>query len=303
VNPRLRLVASVGGWTRSYRFSDMAVHETPRRRFIDSTVDFLRRERFDGIDLDWEYPTSIGLPCEAGITCDRATDKANFVLLARELRAALEAAEAADGKRYLFTIAAGADRKYVFDPQGRSAWLVELAASLDWINLMTYDYHGTWESSAGLLAPLHRDPADPDPSNVEATVALYLAQGIAPDKLTLGMPFYGKGWVGCSPGPSGDGLYQGCASPAPEPPESTFTFAHLGEQRLVERLGRRWNARARVPYLYDERTGLFITYEDEASIGEKVRYAKEMRLRGAMFWELNADRHGTLAGVVAAGLR
>ena len=64
---------------------------------------------------------------------------------------------------------------------------------------------------------------------------------------------------------------------------------------------RYWNAAARVPYLYDAGSQLFITYEDEASVGEKVRYAIGKRLRGGMFWELDADRHGTLSRVVADG--
>ena len=313
-NPALKLVASVGGWTRSNRFSDMAADERTRANFIDSVVAFLRRHRFDGVDIDWEYPTSIGVRCAAGYNdCDRATDKQNFVALARELRAALDAAGAADARSYLSTIAAGADKSFVFDPGGSSAWLAQLAASLDWINLMTYDYHGTWEMSAGFVAPLYRDPADPAPVNADATVTLYLQQGIPASKLTLGQPFYGKGWIGCSPGPKGDGLYQPCAALA-DVPEATFEFAYLTEQGYLSRdargkytvggLGftRHWNNAARVPYLYNPSTRAFITYDDEASIHEKNRYVIGKGLRGAMFWELNADRHRVLGTVVAEDL-
>jgi chitinase len=312
-NPGLKLVASVGGWSWSNRFSDMAANPETRGIFIDSVVAFLRRHRFDGIDLDWEYPVSIGVRCAAGYTCDRAADKNNFVALARELRAALDSAGAADGKRYLSTIAAGADRSFVFDLDGSSAWLVELAASLDWINLMTYDYHGTWERAAGFVAPLHRDPADPAVANADASVALYLRQGIPAAKITLGQPFYGKGWSGCSPGPRGDGLYQPCAGLA-DVPEATFTFADLTDRGYLSRdargrysvagqgFARHWNDAARVPYLYNAATQVFIAYDDEASIREKNRYVIDKGLRGAMFWELNADRHGVLRTVVSEEL-
>ena len=282
VNPKLKLVASVGGWTRSNRFSDMAADPGTRANFIGSTIAFLRRHRFDGIDIDWEYPTSIGLRCAAGDhPCDRATDKQNFVALARELRSALDFAGAADGKRYLSTIAAGADRNFVFDPGGSSAWLVELARSLDWINLITYDYHGTWETSSGLIAPLYRDAADPASVNADATVTLYLQQGIPAGKITLGEHFYGKGWTGCSAGPKGDGLYQPCTGIVEDPPEATFEFAYLTGKGYLSRdargkytlggLGftRHWNDSARVPYLYNPSTKVFISYDDEASIHVK----------------------------------
>ena len=149
------------------------------------------------------------------------------MLLARELRAALDGAGAADGKRYIATIAAGADEKFLLDSGRGSAWLRELAASLDWINLMSYDYHGSWERVAGLNAPLRRDPADPAGTNVEASVKRLLENGIPARKITLGIPFYGKGWAGCAPGPAGDGLYQPCAGLASGSAAESFDFAFL----------------------------------------------------------------------------
>jgi len=288
-NPHLRLVGSVGGWSRSNRFSDMAAARETRAAFIDSVVAFLRQRGFDGIDIDWEYPGAIGIPCAAGFTCDRPADKRNFVALARELRVALDAAGAADGKRYLSTIAAGADRSFAFDGAS-AAWLAELAASLDWINLMTYDYHGTWETRAGLLAPLRRDPADPEDRNVEATVTMFVQAGIAPRKLTLGLPFYPKGWSGCEPGARGDGLYQACVAALPEPIE-------IGPGHT-----RYWNAAAQVPYLYNASTRTFITLDDADSVRIKMGYLRERGLLGAMYWEIAADRDHVLARVVAEAL-
>jgi chitinase len=314
-DPGLRLMISVGGWTRSDRFSDMASNAAMRAAFIDSTIAFLRRQRFDGLDIDWEYPTDIGSPCPRGETCQRLEDKRNFVLLARELRAALDAAGRADGKRYLVTIAAGADEKFLLDPDRSSAWLRELAASLDWINLMSYDYHGSWERVAGLNAPLHRDPADPVGTNVEASVKRLLENGIPASKITLGIPFYGKGWAGCAPGPAADGLYQPCTGLASGSADESFDFAWLTERGYLMRdrdglytvagLGfmRHWNAAAQVPYLYNASDGVFITYDDERSIAEKLDFAAKGGLRGAMFWEIGADRHGVLRAVLSGRMR
>ncbi|MBC8022361.1 MAG: glycoside hydrolase family 18 protein [Burkholderiales bacterium] len=312
-NPRLRLMVSVGGWTRSNRFSDMANDAATRAAFVDSSVAFLRRYAFDGIDIDWEYPNEIGVPCPATHTCQRPEDKRNFITLGAELRDALDAAGRADGKRYLVTIAAGADEKFLRDPDG-GRWLAKLARSLDWINLMTYDYHGSWERITGLNAPLQRDPRDLVNASAEASVARVLASGIPASKVTLGMPFYGKGWAGCAPGPAGDGLFQPCEGLASGSSQESFDFAYLTARGYLVRdsdsrytsaglgFARHWNAPARSPYLYNPATRVFITYDDEISIREKSRFVKERGLRGAMFWELDADREGILRRVIAEEL-
>jgi chitinase len=309
-NRDLRVIISVGGWTRSSRFSDMAANPATRATFVKSTVAFLRRHRLDGIDIDWEYPTELGVPCPPAEICQRPEDKRNFVLLASELRTALDAAGYIDGQRYIATIAAGAGESFLFDPDRSSAWLRSLAASLDWINLMSYDYHGSWERVAGFNAPLRRDPNDPVDANVEASVKRLLDNGIPAGKIVLGVPFYGKGWSECARGPAGDGLYQRCTGLASGSADETFDFSYLTDNGYLARDGtgrytvaglgfmRYWNAPARVPYLYNATTGVFITYDDEASLREKLDLARQYRLRGVMFWEIGADRDGVLRSVV-----
>jgi chitinase len=185
----------------------------------------------------------------------------------------------------------------------------ELAASLDWINLMTYDYHGTWENAAGFLAPLGRDPADPANANVADTVELFLGEGIPARKLVLGLPFYGKGWAGCT------APYQPCTGPLADPPEAAFEFSKLADDGYLLRdadgnhtiggrgFRRSWNALAAAPYLYNPESRIFITYDDEVSTREKIRFARRKELLGAMYWEIAADGHGVLADVVARELK
>ena len=86
-HPHLRLLVSVGGWTWSKGFSDMAATPEGRRRFVESALDFVRRHDLDGFDVDWEYP---GLPGDGNP--HRPEDKANFTALMAELRAALDGA-------------------------------------------------------------------------------------------------------------------------------------------------------------------------------------------------------------------
>jgi len=290
-NPQLRVMASIGGWTGSGPFSNMAGDAASRAAFIDAALRFLRRTGFDGIDLDWEYPTQIGVACAPGMKCESPEDKRNFVALAREMRAAFDAAGGADGKRYLITIAAGADAKFI-----EGDWLPELARSLDWINLMTYDYHGSLEPRlSGLNAPLRADARDTTNASAEKSVDRLLELGIPARKITLGLPFYGKSWEGCAPGPRGDGLYQPC--------ERFGSELMLPEVRQwVNRAGfeRHWSEPGRVPYVYNPASRVFITYEDERSIRDKTWFARMRGLRGVMFWELGSDDNGVLRRVVAA---
>lgn len=317
INPKLKIVPSVGGWTWSNQFSNMAASASTRNNFINSALALVRQYKLDGIDIDWEYPSEAGIPCTSGNTCQRPSDKKNFVLLAQALRSAFDAAGKADGKQYLITIAAGASSNYVNDKStGNSAWIKSLAASLDWINLMSYDFHGPWNSSNGHVAPLYADPANANSSNLNTNtgVNLYLAAGVLANKLVLGMPFYGYGWKGCATGADGTGQYQACQGSATGSSGATFDFNYLTSKGLLSKdangkytkggqgYARYWNASSRVPYLYNASTKTFISYDDETSIHEKNLYIKAKGLRGAMFWELSADNNQLLNKVISQDL-
>ena len=167
-HPGFKVVVSVGGWDWSNRFSDLAASPQARAGFVASSVKLVRRFGLDGVDIDWEFPGEVGVPCWPGRVCARPADKNNFVLLARELRAAFDAAGKHDGKHYVITIASGAGAGYVRDDEPTAegerggAWLRALAPSLDWINVMTYDFHLVSEPRSGHLAALRADPDDPD---------------------------------------------------------------------------------------------------------------------------------------------
>nr|WP_315402133.1 glycoside hydrolase family 18 protein [uncultured Duganella sp.] len=300
-NPKFKVVVSVGGWDWSNQFSNVADSAAARANFVASSVKVMRRFGLDGVDIDWEYPTEAGVPCVAGRVCARPRDKSNYITLVRELRVAFDAAGKADGKHYSITIAAGANGNYVNDGAAGSAWLKELAGILDWINIMAYDYHAPWDKSTGHLAALGADPVDPVTDKglyVEASLRRYLDAGIGPEKLVMGVPFYGYGWKGCAPGPRGDGQYQLCEGGATGGANggNAYGYSHLLKQGILTAdfkggngYTRYWNAAAKVPYLYNAREKIWITYEDQESLKGKARFIKKHKLRGAMFWELSAD--------------
>lgn len=309
-HPRLRVLLSVGGWIWSNRFSDVAATPAARQAFIASALELVRRHGLDGVDIDWEHPATGGIPCIEGKVCHRSDDKENYVRLAAELRSAFEhAGKQAAGRHYLITIAAGAHASLTDDSDAAPGWMARLAAQLDWINLMTYDYRGVWDAENGQLAPLYADQHDPQGGkhlHADATVTRFLRAGVPADKLVLGVPFYGYGWKQCAAGPRGDGLYQACQGAASGNDGSpTFTYRHLVEQGyLVDGQGARgfqryWNNASQVPYLYNRDSGVFISYEDAQSVAGKVRYIRDKGLRGGMFWELSGDALHVLGTALA----
>lgn len=276
-NPNLKTLISVGGWTWSRLFSDVAESEESRQKFAASCVKFMKDYGFDGLDIDWEYPTGGGDPTNH----ESPEDPENFILLMEELRKQLDEAGEADGTHYLLTIAASS----------RAAGIdwARVHPYLDWINVMTYDFAGGWSAVTGFNAPLF-DSTDTPPEGGSADTSLqaYLEAGVPADKLVLGMPFYAKGWKGV--GSDGNGLHQAPEGVSEEGTwePGTFDFDDVTENYMPN-MTRYWDENAKVPWLYNEETGLMITYDDVESATAKAEYVKENGFGGIMFWELSAD--------------
>src|SRR5664279_3154978 len=76
-HPSLQTIISIGGWTGSAKFSDVALTAQSRDKFARSVVKFVTQYGFDGVDIDWEYPTGGG---DTG-NVERPEDRTNFALL------------------------------------------------------------------------------------------------------------------------------------------------------------------------------------------------------------------------------
>ncbi|MCB9594650.1 MAG: glycoside hydrolase family 18 protein [Sandaracinaceae bacterium] len=278
-HPHLRTLISVGGWTWSTHFSDVALTEESRRRFASSCVDFMARYGFDGVDIDWEYPVGGGLEGNG----NRPEDRHNYTLLLEELRRQLDARGEADGQRYLLTIAAPAGPSIIEHLE-----LAALGGILDWINLMAYDLNGAWSEQTAFNAPMHTYEGDRSPAGfeVDAAVRAYLDGGVPPDRLVLGVPFYGRSFAGAT---AGDGLgvaFSGAGEGTWE--RGVVDWDDIATNYLP-RMTRRWHEAAQVPWLHDPTTGLFISYDDPESLRIKRDYARGLGLGGVMVWELSAD--------------
>ena len=277
--PHLKTLISVGGWTWSERFSDVALTEQSRTIFADSLLEFILKYGFDGVDLDWEYPVGGG---EAD-NINRPEDKQNYTLLLQKIRETFDAQSAKDGKKYLLTIASGAGKWHVDNME-----LNLIQQYVDYIQLMTYDIHGSWEPLTGLNAPLYRDPDSGFNFewSVQDAVQTYINNGVPANKIVMGVPFYGR--VYNQVNNVNSGLYQSFTGGG-----SAKSYAEL-EANYINKNGfiRYWEPNSKVPWLFNG--SQFISYDDVESMGYKTSFIKLMGLGGAMMWELSQDPNKVL---------
>lgn len=166
-NTRLRVLLSIGGWG-SGRFSEMAATDSTRRAFAVDCLAKVTEFGLDGIDIDWEYPTSDA----AGISSS-PDDTHNYTLLMRELRQVL-------GPTRLLTLASSAYGEYID--------FKAVEPYVDFVNIMAYDMSNPPHHHAAL----RRSPMTGGTCG-EESVARHIASGIPAAKLVLGIPFYGRG--------------------------------------------------------------------------------------------------------------
>ena len=264
-NPRLKILLSVGGWGADH-FSDAALTPESREKFAASAAAILKQHAFDGIDVDWEYPGQVA----DGKVKYRAEDKQNFTLLLAELRRQL-------GSRALLTIASSAG------PYFANTEMDKLHVHLDWINIMTYDFAGSWTPVTGHHAALH-SPSGP---SGESFVKQHLAAGIPPSKVVLGVPFYGRGWTGVKP--ENHGFAQTWANAI------EVSWSELSKQSGFE---RHWDPIAKAPFLWNPASHTFISYDDPESLRIKAQFVRDHRLGGIMYWEHSHDPEEELLDVL-----
>lgn len=276
--PALKTVISVGGWDDSGKFSDAALTEASRAIFADSVVSFILANGFDGVDIDWEYPTGGGL----ATNISRSADKTNFGLLLKTLRAKLDAQGIKDGRHYILSFAGAANSGYA-----AGVGLSGLAQYVDYATIMTYDLHGGWDPFTDFNAPLYL-PAGQSPqykTSVDSAVRTWLNYGFPAGKLVMGVPFYGYAYQGAAN--LNNGLWQHFSSAA------TVGYDSIQSKYLSSASYKKfYDSTALVPWLFNGST--FVSYDDASSIQRKAQYAVSKNLLGVGAWELGFDKTGVL---------
>jgi chitinase len=179
-NPNLKIILSMGGWNEgSTKYSEVAKNANKRSTLVNSVLSFLDENEFDGFDLDWEYPGQ-----REG---DEDVDPDNFITMLGELKTALNA------KGYILSaaVSGGVGSIDISYPNAKG-----VSDNLDMINVMTYDYHGDWETFVGHNAPLYPSHLDETEDqkllNVAAGIQHWIDLGADPKKINMGIGTYGR---------------------------------------------------------------------------------------------------------------
>jgi chitinase len=318
-HPNLKIVLSLGGWTYSKYFSDVAATAASRQKFVSSCVDMFLRGNlptgiggdpaggpgtaagiFDGFDLDWEFPGVLG---HVGNHVS-ASDTQNFTALLQEFRSELDAFGAQNGgKHYLLTAAVSAGQDKIAKIQAS-----QVGGILDFADVMTYDMHGAWETTTNFQSPIHdspSDPATPIKYNIDTSVSTWLNGGFPANKLMLGIPFYARGWTGVPTG-ANHGLYQTASGPSSSFPftqtPGVADYKELVTAGLLNSANMFFDSTTQSAWIYSGNN--FFTLDTPQTIGIKDQYIKSHGFGGAFVFSLMADDPSTtLLTAVVNGLQ
>ncbi|EFX06695.1 chitinase [Grosmannia clavigera kw1407] len=279
--PDLKIFVSIGGWTFSDNgtttqpvFGNIAKSAANRQTFADNALRFLNKYGFDGVDIDWEYP---GAPDRGG----SKEDTENYVSMLKTLRETFDNS----GANLDIKFTAPSSYWYLqwFDVPG-------LLKYADWVNLMTYDLHGVWDSTnpIGSIVQAHTNLTE-----IKLAVELLWRVNVRPSQVVMGFGFYGRAFtladsscttIGCP--------FSSSAKPGP----CTATSGYLAYYEIEEVLKSNsgvdviWDKDAAAKYFTWD-TNQWISYEDSDTFKQKVDWANDVGIGGALIWASDLDNY------------
>ncbi|KAI5361750.1 putative glycoside hydrolase family 18, catalytic domain, glycosyl hydrolase family 18 (GH18) active [Septoria linicola] len=268
-NRNLKTLLSIGGWNVRTYFAPALATPQGRKTFARTSVQLLKDHGFDGLDIDWEYPNNTKQAQDLVDTC-------------KEFRAELDnySRNLTGNPHFLLTLAvpAGPDHFPYFDMQG-------LAPYVDFVNLMGYDYAGTFSDFSGHSANVYKSESNPLSTNFSTQDAMdyYLGEsGWDKQKLTLGMPLYGRSFANTSgPGETFSNETGGSWENGAWDYKALAGNASFGKIHHDNDIIASWS--------YNDTNGYMVSYDTPEIATKKSEYIKSLGLSGAMWWELSGD--------------
>ncbi|RLV95689.1 Chitinase 4 [Spathaspora sp. JA1] len=249
VNRHLKVIMSIGGWGTCHLFEAITCDSTKLGNFVESVVEFVNKYKFDGIDLDWEYPKT-----------DK--DAINYVKLLQCLRRKLP--------DHSISIAAPGGGENI-----RVLHIKEMDQYLTFWNLMCYDFSGQgWSNKTGYHSNLFGNNGDNE-LNVDQVIQLYMSKGVSSNKLILGMPMYGRTFGGVGKPTIGQSFVK--------------SGADTVDYKEIPILGEQFDSRKVSAYYYNASLKQFITYDNPQSARIKAKYTISKQLGGGMWWDSAGD--------------
>jgi chitinase len=263
----VKMLLSLGGWGWDAQFASIVSKPEAEERYAKAVLEMVDSSDYDGIDLDWEYP-------------DTKEEVVGFERLSRRFRKELDAIGARKGRPMFLTMAASAN-------PGTLRWLDKefLLATMDWINVMTYDFTGDWTDYAGHHSPLFASskPEGGGRRSTESTMKFLLDErGLPANRLAAGIPLYGRGFPVQEPYASTKGVAK-ARVPGGD-------YANLLKLQRDQGWTRTWDDETKNPWLTSPDHKMVIGYDDAESVALKTEWARKQGFRGVFFWQINADR-------------
>ncbi|MFB6456341.1 glycosyl hydrolase family 18 protein [Chitinophaga sp. Hz27] len=295
----VKVLASIGGWSMCRHYPEMAADSTKRNRFIAS-IQTLMSMGFDGVDFDWEYPNDPGM----NIVNYSTADFTNFAILVEKVRAAI-------GPNKLITacFSAAPAKLTGFD------W-PRLNNSMNYFDMMTYDYNGGWSNKAGHNAPLYDYPgAEYANFSLNATTTQLRNLGVNLSKVNLGAPFYGRGVITSGNADLNVATVKRAETVQPDGPiQTSADYTNWAKDvwdgtpnysYILQQTGAgsgwtdHWDSIAQVPYM--TKGSYFLSYDNPRSIGAKAQYIKDNGLAGVIIWQVYGDMLNMTSSTTAKG--
>lgn len=258
-----KVLISLGGEYTENAFLG-ATSDANRQKFINNLINFLVSRGYDGIDLNWEPISPTSVP--------------QFKTFVNELKAALDKMN----PRPMLVASVA------WEP----ALFAQLQDKFDQINIMTYDLNGNWLNGSWFNAPTYDGgytfPASGPAPSANGMVNWFISAGVKPAKLGIGIGFYGyvaKGGSGTSTG----GVTKPGQLWTTAPTKTMYTYYELMD-KFYKQENYKYDSAAGAAYLSYDMPGssedMFITYDDEASIFEKIKYIRNKGIGGAIIFQL-----------------
>ncbi|KAJ2658537.1 hypothetical protein IW148_004660 [Coemansia sp. RSA 1199] len=300
-------LVSIGGWSYSQNISLIMAHSSTRTKLASNIIDYVKHNGLAGIDIDWEFPGSDN--GAEGNIFDKANDTPNYLKFLRELREKLDSAFGA--RKKLITMAVGVQPFCVNDEPKTD--LSDFAKVVDYANLMLYDFFGSWSKTSGPNAPLNSN----EKSFMSVTLAWMKAKWPV-NQLIAGFAFYGHAvTLESVPADISINLLQNKTEIIPkgdseDTPASGSPYSGLWQYHKLRadvltsttttkpNWIRYWDNVSMTPYLVNNQTRDFISYDDPQSIQAKVQIANAYGMAGGMVWSMHMDYNNELIGVIRA---
>lgn len=267
-----KVILSIGGWTTSDNFPQVSADAQKRAYFAHWCIKHIQRYGFDGIDIDWEFP---GYKSHKGTPQDRE----NFTILLQTVRDSLQVLGDKSGKKYVLTASLPAAASHLPDIE-----VQKVSEIVDYINIMTYDLHGSWGKISNHNSALY-GPAQGDSGRcLDGAFKLYHeAHNVPAEKITLCAAFFGYSYRNCS---EMYGTHDGADTALFAAGEDIY-YSKIAEK--MDLFDRFWDEKAQAPYLISKKSSTLISLDDEESVALKAGYVIEKNAGGIIIWPLMGD--------------